>query len=506
MSQNPPKAPPAPAPGAPVQVQGKTLFVIQEGYFSFTPAGRAAAISARILQLSKESKARIEALRIYDQETTTAIVDNDVVIMTVTSQDAKSAGKSRQDLAQEYAAKIREAAESLRQQHSLRSMTIAILWGLGATIVLFLLLKLLIVLFRRVYSIIRSWHGKYIRSIRIQRLELLPAERITSMLLFLARALKVLLMFALAYAYVSFAFSLFPSTRGYANLLLGYVLYPLRAVWQAAVGFVPNLFFIAVILLAAYYLSKVIRFFFTQLERQTISLSGFYPEWAQPTYKIVRVLIVAFTLVVIFPYLPGAKSPAFQGVSIFFGLLFSLGSTSAVANVVAGTVLTYTRAFQEDDRVKMGDTVGDVLGRNFLVTRVRIIKNEKISIPNSMLLGSHITNFSSVARKEGLILHTDNLLSDPKPFVLQTGLDDFYVSYQLNVYTDKPSHMAQTYSDLHQNIRDKFNDAAVEIMSPHYHGLRDGNRIAIPSASVPKGYASPAFQVRLREGGAPSDD
>ena len=530
VGQKSTKEAPAAVPGAPVQVQGKTFFVIQEGYFSFTPTDRANAISARILQLSKEPKARIEALRIYDEETTTAIADGDVVIMTITSQDAKAAGKSRQVLAQEYTAKIREAAESLRQRHSLRTVMISVLWGVAATVAFLLTLKLLSILFKRSYARIRSWHGKYIRTIRIQRLELFPAERITALLLLLARGLRVLLMFALAYAYVSFTFSLFPSTRGYADVLLGYVLYPLRVVGEATVAFVPNLFFIAVILVVAYYLTKVIRFFFAQLEKQTISISGFYPEWAQPTYKIARLLVIAFTLVVIFPYLPGAKSPAFQGLSIFLGLLFSLGSTSAVANVVAGTVLTYTRAFQIGDRVKVGDTVGDVRDKNFLVTSIRTIKNEDISIPNSMVLGSHIVNFSSVAREQGLILHTsvtigydapwrsvhrllndaagstENVLREPKPFVLQTSLDDFYVSYQLNAYTDKPAVMANTYSDLHQNIQDKFNEAGVEIMSPHYHGVRDGNPIAIPPDYVSKAYTPPAFRIELQDGATPSGD
>ena len=528
MAQKPTKEAPTAIAGAPVQVHGKTLFVIQEGFFSFTPADRANAIATRIVQLSKEPKARIEGLRVYDEETTSEIADADVVVMTITNEDAKAAGESRQLLAQEDAKKIREAAESLRQEHSVRTITIGVLWGVAATFALLLIFKLLGILFRKVYSKIRSWHGKYIRTIRIQRLELLPAERITAMLVVAARTLRVLLMFALGYAYVSFTFSLFPSTRGYADLLLGYVLYPLRAIWQAAVDFVPSLFFIAVILVVAYYLSRVIRFFFTQLEKQTISISGFYPEWAQPTYKIVRLLVISFTLVVIFPYLPGAKSPAFQGLSIFFGVLFSLGSSSAVANVVAGTVLTYTRAFQIGDRVKVGDAVGDVLGRNFLVTSIRTIKNEEISIPNSMVLGSHIINFSSAARDQGLILHTsvtigydapwravhqllidaasstENLLPEPRPFVLQTSLDDFYASYQLNVYTDKPAIMARTYSDLHQNIQDKFNQAGVEIMSPHYHGVRDGNAIAIPPDYVSKSYAPPVFRVELQDSAPPA--
>jgi small-conductance mechanosensitive channel len=238
-----------------------------------------------------------------------------------------------------------------------------------------------------------------------------------------------------------------------------------------------------------------------------------------PTYKIVRVLIVVFTLIVAFPYLPGSKSPAFQGVSIFFGLLLSLGSSSAISNVVAGTVLTYTRAFQLGDRVKIGETTGDIVEKTLLVTRVRTIKNVDIAVPNAMVLSSHIVNFSSMAKQNGLILHTSvtigydapwrkihellvsaaestsNVLPDPKPFVLQTALNDFYVSYEINAFTDQATVMAQTYSELHQNIQDKFYEAGVEIMSPHHFGVRDSNRPAIPAEYLGQNYVAPGFRI-----------
>jgi small-conductance mechanosensitive channel len=242
----------------------------------------------------------------------------------------------------------------------------------------------------------------------------------------------------------------------------------------------------------------------------------------------VRFLILAFTAVVVFPYLPGSHSPAFQGISIFLGLLFSLGSTSAIANVVAGSVLTYTRAFQLGDRVQIGETIGDVVEKSLLVTRIRTIKNVDISIPNAMVLGSHIINFSSAAEGAGLILHTsvtigydapwrtvhkllvdaalgcDHILKTPEPFVLQTSLNDFYVSYEINAYTDKPEAMASTYSAMHQNIQDKFYEAGVEIMSPHYSSLRDGNKAAIPQSYLAKNYAAPPFRVASWEAAADS--
>ncbi|HVA93890.1 MAG TPA: mechanosensitive ion channel domain-containing protein, partial [Candidatus Dormibacteraeota bacterium] len=394
----PPAAPAptaAPVSGSPVIVNGKTLFVIQEGYFAFTADARATAIEARIENLSRLPQSRIAAIRTYDEESTTAIADGTQVIMTITEKDAQAAKRSRTELAADYAQRIRVAAEALRKQYSLKTLVIAALWALLATGVLLGLLKLFSMAFKALNRGIKSWHGKYIRSIRIQKLELLPAARITALLLLLSRLLRAALVLVALYLYISVTFSLFPWTQGYTNILMGYVTYPLNRVSEAFLSFVPNLFFIAVILLVAYYVTKAVRFLFEAVEKESITIPGFYRDWARPTYKIARFLICAFTLVIVFPYLPGSKSPAFQGVSIFFGLLLSLGSSSAVSNVVAGTVLTYTRAFQLGDRVKIGETIGDVIEKTLLVTRVRTIKNVDISIPNSMVLGSHIVNYSS---------------------------------------------------------------------------------------------------------------
>jgi small-conductance mechanosensitive channel len=508
----------APAP-APVVVDGKTLFYVPERVLSLSPDERARAIAERIQRLTEETSAEIKALKTVDQGSTTEIVSGETVIMTVTEEDGAAAGKSRQALAAEYAHAIEAAAASIHRGRALRDISFAALWSALATAVFILLLKLMGFLFPKLYAKIRSWHGRYIRSIRIQKLELLPAQRITNLLLAVSRASRILLTLTLLYFYISLVFSFFPWTRGYADILLNYTLYPIRTIGAAVAAYLPNVFFVLVILIAAYYLTKVVKFFFIQIGKGTLTLPGFYADWAEPTYKISRFLIIAFTAIVVFPYLPGSKSPAFQGISIFLGLLFSLGSSSAISNVVAGVVLTYTRAFQLGDRVQVGDAMGDVTEKTLLVTRIRTIKNVDISIPNAMVLSSHIINYSSSAKEAGLILHTsvtigydapwpkvhgllieaakatESILSDPPPFILQTSLDDFYVSYELNAYTNEPRKMAQTYSLLHQNIQDKFYEAGVEIMSPHYSALRDGNKTAIPDPYLPKDGRVRAFRV-----------
>ena len=507
-----------PIPQAPVRVSGKPLFTVP-GVLSFPADARAAAISRRIQQLSEDVLFNPASISVVDSENMTDIMAGDVIVMSVTDPDAKLAKQSRQDLANDYAQRIRTALIALRNEYSVKSLLLGGVYAVVATLVLLLILRILGRIFSKLYKKLEGWRGTRIRSLRIQKFELLPAERITDFSIGVARLLRLGLLLIALYFYASLVLGFFPWTRGYAQILVGYVLSPLRFIGTAVVAYLPNLFFIAVIIVVALYLIKFIRMIFTELERGTIGFPTFYPEWAEPTYKIVRFLVIALTLIIVFPYLPGAKSPAFQGISIFLGVLFSLGSTSAVANVVAGVILTYMRAFKIGDRVKIADTIGDVMEKTLLVTRVRTIKNVDITIANAMVLGTHIINFSSSGQGEGLILHTtvtigydapwrtvhqllidaalstECVLTKPEPFIFQTALDDFYVHYELNAYTDQPSRMAKIYSDLHANIQDKFNTAGVEIMSPHFSSVRDGNQIAIPDDYLPKSYRAPAFRL-----------
>ena len=315
-----------------------------------------------------------------------------------------------------------------------------------------------------------------------------------ALLFVLIRVVFLLVVIMALYAYLYLGLSLFPRTQAYAVTLLEYVLVPLNTVGKAALVHIPNLFFILVLILVIRYVLRLIRLFFNEIERGAVTFKGFYPEWAQPTYRIRRWLIVAFAAVVAFPYIPGSDSPAFKGISIFIGVLFSLGSSSALANLVAGMSLTYRRAFRIGDRVKIAEVVGDVVAMRLQVTHIRTIKNEEITIPNSTIVNSSVVNFSALTREKGLILHTTvtigydtpwrqvyamlllaaertpGVLREPPPFVLQLSLDDFFVTYELNVYTDRPQEMAALYSALHENIQDAFNEYGVQIMSPHYRG------------------------------------
>jgi small-conductance mechanosensitive channel len=298
---------------------------------------------------------------------------------------------------------------------------------------------------------------------------------------------------------------------------------PLKGVFIAVWNYLPNLFSIAVIYFVMKYFIRFVRYIFSEIEAGKLQISGFHADWAMPTFSIIKFLLYAFMFVLIFPLLPGSDSDIFKGVSVFIGILFSLGSSSAIANMVAGLVITYMRPFKTGDRIKIADVTGDVIEKTLLVTRIKTIKNEIITIPNASVLSGNTTNFSIEANEVGLIIHTtvtigydvpwkkmhetlitaalrtDMILKEPKPFVLQTSLEDFYVAYQINAYTREASRQAIIYSNLHQNIQDCCNEAGIEILSPHYRAARDGNMTTIPADYLPKDYKTPGFNVKVEK-------
>jgi small-conductance mechanosensitive channel len=318
----------------------------------------------------------------------------------------------------------------------------------------------------------------------------------------------------------SYVLGLFPQTSGISTTLLGYLQHTFGRVGTAIVNYLPSGGVVIIAVLITHYVLRILKFVADAVESGDLTVRSLHPEMVKPTYQLIRVVVLLFALVVVFPYLPGGKSEAFKGVSLFLGLLLSLGSSSAVSNVLAGLFLTYMRPFRAGDRVKIADSVGDVLEKTLLVTRLRTIKNVEVVIPNTAILNNPISNYSALARSSGLILNTsvtigydapwrrihelliraaldtDGILADPAPFVLETALNDSYVTYELNGYTNRPNDIQNIYSHLHELIQDTFNDAGVEIMSPTFYALRDGNTVTLPESHRPEGYEAPAFRVK----------
>lgn len=343
-------------------------------------------------------------------------------------------------------------------------------------------------------------------TLRIQSQVIVSDKDMTRFIVWLIRAAGLIVAIFIGISILNLAMGLFEWSRSLAGDLLRLILDSIGFVVQQAIDYIPSLLVIIVVLLVVRFLLHVLRIVFRGIGNGRISIPGFYSEWSGTSFNLLRMLVYALTLIIIFPYLPGSDSPAFQGLSLFLGLLLSLGSTTAVANVVAGIVLTYTRAFNVGDRVSVHNTVGVVVERGMFVTRLENTKNEIISIPNSMTLTSHIINYSDQASGAGLILYTsvtigydvpwpkvhelligaalktDKIEPEPEPFVLQKSLDDYSVNYQLNATTKDAVGMPRTHSNMNANILDAFNEAGLEIMSPMFVATRDGSELTLPPA------------------------
>ncbi len=486
----------APAPAqlmAPVIVDGQELFPVR-GISAYPAEQRAQMIASRIEALAADRSIPADELRIVEAGEQTRIQAGDRLVMGVVDADASIEGIPRRILSEVYLGKIKDAVARHRHERSPRVLLLNSLHAVGATVLLVGILFLIIRMSRRLEQAIERRYKSRFQGVRIQTFQLVEADKLWLGVRGALRAVRALAMLAVLLLYADYVLSLFPWTRQLAQRGIALLLDPLRTMATGILAAVPNLIFIAILTIVVRYVLKLARLFFSGVEHGTVTISGFDRDWAWPTYKILRVLIIAFGVVVAYPYIPGAQTDAFKGVSIFVGIVFSLGSTSAVANIIAGYTMTYRRAFKVGDRIQVLDLLGDVAEIRLQVTHLRSLKNEEIIVPNSQILNSHVINYSRLAKDRGLILHTTvgigyetpwrqveamlqvaaertpGLLREPPPFVLQKQLGDFCVTYELNVYSDRPQESPRLYSALHRNILDVFNEYGVQIMTPAYEG------------------------------------
>jgi small-conductance mechanosensitive channel len=480
-------------PTAVVILDGRALFRVR-GFSAFPAEERAAAIAKRIVAIANDATVSPGSLHAVEAEQVTNILAGDRIIMAVNDADVSLEGVSRPLLAKASILRISEAITLYRQDRTPRQLLTNTGYALGATVVLGIVLLLLRRLFRWVDAVAEKRLKSRVEGLRIQSFQVVQTESFWKSVRTAFRTVRTLAALACLVVYAQVVLGLYPWTRPTAQRVLLMLLDPLRSMALGFIAMLPNLAFLAILFLVVRYLLRLLRMFFEAIEHGTVTFPGFEREWALPTFRMVRVLVVAFALVVGYPYLPGSQSEAFKGVSILLGIMFSLGSSTAIANIIAGYSLTYRRAYRIGDRVKIGDVLGDVAEMRLQVTHLRSLKNEEIVIPNSIIMNTHVINYSSLAAQRGLILHTTvgigyetpwrqveamlieaagrtaGLLRQPPPFVLQKSLDDFAVTYEINVYTDQPHSGPQLYTALHRNILDVFNEYGVQIMTPAYEG------------------------------------
>jgi small-conductance mechanosensitive channel len=370
--------------------------------------------------------------------------------------------------------------------------------ALAIVIILILLIRLIWFLFIRLNNNLENQTGaEKIKPLYIHKYKVLTSNQVIEVIEVILRLVKYFITAVLLILSIPFVFSFFGATSRFASLLFGYILDPIKDIAISFVRYIPNLIKIIIFVIITRYIIKALKYFSNQIDKGKLKIPRFYPEWASPTFRILQVLLWAFTVAVVYPYLPGSDSKAFQGVSVFVGVIFSIGSSTAIGNLVAGLVITYMRPFKIGDRVQIKEITGFVVEKNLMVVRLKTHKNEYVTFPNLIILGSNIINYntSSDEDEEGLIifaevtfgystpwqtihdilinaaLATDHVQKKPKPFVLQTKLDDFYACYQINCYSKDVAMVPRIYNMLYENIQNGFREAGLDMTSAHYRVL-----------------------------------
>jgi len=510
-----------------VMIDGEPLFLVR-GVTARPADRRAGEIADRIRALASNQKFDAKSLTLEEHPGATWILDGGVRIMVLLDDDAALEQTSRHTLAELYRVRIGEAIEAYRRDRRPALLWLHSLYALVATV----MLLVVAIVGRRIVRLLRSLlEGRFsahIHGLEDRAFHIVKSNQIWRAFSALVNIAWGLVSAVVAYAYLHYVLALFPWTRALARNLFAIALDPLRTMGLGLLQVIPKLAFLAILIVVTRYALRVMRLLFEGLGSGALTLQGFDADWALPTYRLLRLLVIALAVIVAYPYIPGSESEAFKGVSLFMGVVFSLGSSSLIGNFIAGYSMTYRRAFRLGDRVKIGAHTGDVERMRLMVTHLRTPKNEEVVVPNSMILGAEVVNYSSMARERGLILHTTvgigyetpwrqveamlleaaartrELMREPPPFVLQTALGDFCVTYEINVYCDTPKAMFLLYTDLHRNILDVFNEYGVQIMTPAYEADPEQPKIVPKEQWYSAPANTPGPKEAARYAGAPA--
>ncbi len=482
-----------------VNFHGQELFTMS-GISSVSADNRAEILVKRLKENAKSPFVSTENLTVHhdDDLKVSVIMSGATAICAVWETDAAHHDMPRRELAENWHEAIRDVIEKYRQDHTRDSYVKGGIFAAISTLVFLLLWVVVRFVCRKEVALIeKKFAGQ-------KMFKFVDGDSLVLINGYLVRFVRFVLMLWAFIIYLNLVLSFFPWTFNLSAKLFHMLSTPIIHFGQGFVENLPNLFALIVIIAITWFILRALKNIFAQIGVGKVRIKGFYRDWADPTYRLIRIVAIVFAAVVAFPFIPGSSSPAFKGISIFMGVLVSLGSTSAVGNIVAGLVLTYMRPFVSDDFVEISGMRGTVESRGTFSTRLKTPTNEIISIPNASVSTNHIINFSRMAQRGGvnvgaiitigydvpwrqvhdLLIRSakdvKDVLEAPPPKVLQLELGDFYVQYKLIITTKHPERRFMIRSKLYQNIQDRFAEAGVEIMSPHYRSNRDGETITIP--------------------------
>jgi small-conductance mechanosensitive channel len=475
---------------ATVVVLRRPIVVFRASLGALSPADRAAAATRRLEALIESEVADTVAWRPLPEGVLVTVGGRGV--FTITRADVDTLVDPNLDVtAEKAAANLRTALAAAREEVSLPHFFRALGLALLGTLAFLLVLRGLRIARRFALSRLPD-ASKQLSDLAVGGFTLLSTE---TLLLVVRRAVEFVVWAArlfLAYLWLAFVLTRFAYTRPWGEALGGYLGSTVARLALVALGGIPGLFTVALIFIAARWLVRIVSTFFNAVEAGSVDVEWVHPETANPTKRIIAALVWLFAIVIAYPYLPGSGSDVFKGVTVFAGLVLSLGSSGIVSQAMSGLVLMYARALRPGDYVRVGDTEGTVTELGMLATKIRTTKHEEVTLPNAIVVAATIKNFTRTGGEaslfvytsvtigydtpwrqvQGLLLlaaeRTQGIRAEPAPFVLKTALSDFYIEYQLNVAAADPRERIRLLDRLHAAVIDAFNEFGVQITSPHY--------------------------------------
>ena len=482
--------------GRPIVFEKDTLYYLYTSYGPYDIDTRVKYVEEKLKELYNDPYFVADSIKIKPAGDYLSVMYNDKTITGVSMVDALWENSSQTELAQRYANIIKNTIVKYKEQNSLKSVLIRLAELLLVLFIAFILVWAINRLFDFLKKITLNSEHRFLTSIRIRNYNFIKKPGIVKVLVKLLAILRIVFLLFLLITIIPLIFDIFSSTQYLSKIIVQWISEPIKNVGIAIIGYLPHLFYIVIIAVITRYVLKILRFFALEIERGILKIKGFHPEWAHTTYVLARMMLWVLALVIMFPHLPGSDSDAFKGISIFLGVLISLGSSSAISNAIAGIVISYMRPFQVGDWIKSGEIIGAVIEKNALVTRLKTINNEDITIPNSAILSGATMNFTSIGKEIGLALnvqvkvrydYSDNLVEEllieaalktngispkPHPYIFQISLSELNAVYELNAYTFHPENMYFIKSDLTKNIQSTFRQANIEIFSTQYIEIR----------------------------------
>ena len=472
-------------------VNNRPIVTLRGMFLGRTPQQRVEAARLRIASaLDAETEGSITATTILEGS---LIALGGQMLLVITPQDFDElAGESVEGQAQAAVAALDLALAERLELRDTRRMV----WAIGRAIVALLVFLALLAGVRRLYAVIDRVLDRRADLLAgkttIHGFALLTPMQLLTVLRRAAQAALAAIVLFGAYVWLAFVLRQFPFTRPWGEQLGGFLFGSIKAVLGTMISWIPGLFVAALIVVVTRWITGLVTAFFTAVEEGRVTMPEALVETANPTRRIANAVLWMLALVMIYPYLPGSNSPVFKGISVFVGLVVSLGGSGVVGQYLSGLVIMYSRALRVGDYVRFAEHEGVVVALGMLSTKLRTNKREEVNIPNNLLVSTTTKNFSRLAGTEGVILYTTitigydapwrqihamlieaarrtpGLHAEPPPFVNQTALSDFYVEYQLNAHLERPEKRIRVLADLHANIQDVFNEHGVQIMSPHY--------------------------------------